>query len=105
MSATLSKSGKTLTATQQGILYGIVTERALDAACAGAADKFAWRRLDKDQTGANLPNELRLLWEAAKPKITTLPAVVIAVNEQVTIHPLPADEAGLLALLRSKGGE
>lgn len=77
----------------------------LDAKTVKDAGHPSWRRLDKDQTGANLPTELRLLWEAAKPKVTSLPAVVIAVNSQVTIHALPADEAGLMALLRSKGGE
>jgi len=65
----------------------------------------SWRRLDKDQAGANLPKELKLLWEAAKPKITTVPAVVIAVNEQVTIHALPKDEQALLELLKKHGGE
>lgn len=84
---------------------GRAVKMYLDSKCVKDGTHPSWRRLDKDQTGANLPAELRLLWEAAKSKVTTLPAVVIAVNSQVTIHALPADEAGLLALLRSKGGE
>lgn len=77
----------------------------LDAKTVKDGTQPSWRRIDKDATGANLPTDLRLLWEAAKPKLTGYPAVVIAVNTQVTIHPLPADEAGLIALLKSKGGE
>lgn len=84
---------------------GRAVKTYLDAKTVKDGTHPSWRRIDQNLTGANLPTDLRLLWEAAKPKITTLPAVVIAVNTQVTIHPLPADEAGLLQLLRSKGGE
>lgn len=77
----------------------------LDAKTVKDGTHPSWRRLDKDQTGVNLPKELRLLWEAAKPKMTTYPAIVIAVNEQVTIHALPKDEAALLALLKQHGGD
>lgn len=77
----------------------------LDAKTVKDGTQPSWRRIDKDNPGLNLPKDLRLMWEAARPKVSTYPAVVIAVNGDVTIHELPKDEATLIKLLKSKGGE
>ena len=77
----------------------------LDAKTVKDGSQPSWRRIDKDNPGLNLPKDLRLMWEAARPKVSTYPSVVIAVNGDVTIHELPKDEAALIQLLKSKGGE
>lgn len=77
----------------------------LDAKTVKDGSQPSWRRIDKDNPGLNLPKDLRLMWEAARPKVTNYPSVVIAVNGDVTIHELPKDEAAMIQLLKSKGGE
>lgn len=77
----------------------------LDSKCVKDGTHPSWRRIDKDQPASGLPEPLKLLWEAAKPKVTAYPAVVIAVNNSVTIHALPKDEAALIELLQQSGGK
>ena len=90
------ESGQTLTAAQNGVLYGVALQVALDTAIGGSAGtdpKFAWRRLDKDANPATLPVGLREMWTAAQKSIkesgSQLPVIAIQVNDTITIEPLP----------------
>lgn len=64
-----------------------------------------FRKWDKDisvfrESSANM----KLLFEAVKPKLTSFPALVIAVDKNATVYPLPATEQETLELLKRYGG-
>lgn len=65
----------------------------------------AWRRWDDDIEIVNEPDDIKALWAAAKPKLTQLPAIITSANGVLSVDPFPANEAELLKLLKSKGGE
>ena len=91
------ESGDTPTAAQQAVLFGKQVEDYLAAKCTGGKD--GWGRRDKDADPATDTTGLKDLWAAVKPKVTTTPALAIAVNEKVTLEPLPATPADAVALL------
>lgn len=96
------ESGTTLTQAQNGVIYGKSVEDYLNAACTGG--KTGWRRRDKDAPGENDPT-MKAIWDVAKPefappKNTAVPALVIQVNDKVTIEPLPATQADAVTLLK-----
>lgn len=68
-----------------------------------------WRRFDKDLTDTQLSKEtdaVKKLWAATKPKLTSLPAVVVVNDTTGELVPLGpnATEAEVLALLKKYGG-
>ncbi len=100
------ESGATITSSQYGILYGAVSEKALDAATLGDQTKFGWRRIDKDAKPDSLPAGLKEFWTAAKPKILNVPCVVFQVNNGAPIiELLPATTAEFSALVSKYRGK
>lgn len=96
------ESGDTLTAAQNSVLYGKAVEDFLNANCTGG--KAGWRRRDKDASSVNDP-PMSVVWAAVKgefapPKNTKVPAVVIQVNDKITIEPLAATPAEMIATLK-----
>lgn len=97
------ESGATYTAAQNGVLYGKAVEDYLTARCTGG--KAGWGRRDKDTDPAADTSGLKALWAAVKPKVTGVPCLAIAVNETVTLEPLPATPAEAVALLKKYAGD
>lgn len=97
------ESGDTLTAAQNGVLYGKAVEDYLTARCTGG--KAGWGRRDKDADPATDTTPLKGLWAAVKPKVTSTPALAIAVDDRVTLEPLPATPAAAVELLKKYSGD
>jgi hypothetical protein len=98
------ESGDTLTAAQQSVIYAKSVSDYLDGACTKEGTQPGWRRFDKDAAGANEPPVMRALWAAVKPKLTTVPCLVVEVNGKADILPLPATTAEAVALFKKYGG-
>lgn len=90
------ESAQTMTQAQTNVLYGNVVEEYLNAKCTGG--KAGWRRRDKDADG-DADATMAALWKAVKPKLTTVPCVVIEVNGNAEIIPLEATPAAMVAKL------
>jgi len=64
----------------------------------------AWKRWDRQVSTDGEGEDWRALWAAAKPRLKTLPVVVISLDNSAEIVPLPSTEAETLKLLRQYGG-
>lgn len=91
------ESGDTLTAAQRAVIYGGAVETWLTANCTGGV--AGWRRRDKDAPGEQ-DATMAALWTAVKPKVTATPCIAVAVNDKVTLEPLPATPAAAVELLK-----
>ena len=87
-------NGATYLPEQIGILDGVKVETAMKDATKGDAAKFAYRRIDAKADPATLPAGLAAVWTKARASIakegSTLPLIVVAVNDVVYIDSLPA---------------
>ena len=92
----VNESGDTMTAAQSGVFYGNVVEDFLNKTCTGG--NKGWRRRDKDADGTNDP-DFAAMWNAVKPKVTSVPCVAVAVNEKVDIVPLEATPDAMVKVL------
>lgn len=96
------ESSKPITPEMQKVMYGSAVVDYLEAKTTpvpGVARGF--RRYDKDVDATNERDpEIKTIWAAVKPKLTTVPCVVIAVNNKATIEPWPATEDAALALFK-----
>jgi len=95
------ESGDTLTAKQNAVLYGKDVEAYLAARCG----KTGWGRRDKDTDPAADTTDLKDVWAAVKPKLTSTPCFAIAANGVVTLEPFPATPADAVALLKRYAGD
>ncbi len=65
-----------------------------------------WRVWDKDVVvSAKESPTMRDLWNAVKPQLNGTPKIIVAVNGDAKVYPLPSTEAETLAFLKSIGGE
>jgi hypothetical protein len=81
-------------------MFGEKVRTYLDAKSKGT------RRFDKDVSAANEKDaDLKALWEAARPKVTTVPCIIVAIGGKADILPFPASEDEALAVLKKYGGE
>lgn len=64
-----------------------------------------WREFDPQITAANEYPGIKGVWDAARPKITTIPCLVVQVNEKIDILPYPKNAAECLATLQAYGGK
>ncbi len=95
------ESGDTLTAAQNGVLYGKAVEEYLAAKCTKDGTLAGWRRRDKDAATTGDTATMNALWAAVKPAVTSTPCVALEVNGKVTIEPLPAT----VAMLKKYAGD
>lgn len=93
----ISETANNLTPEQRAVLDGVTVENFLNATCTGG--KNGWRRRDKDQAGDADPT-MAAMWNATKPKITTVPCVAVGVNDKVDIIPLEATPEAMVAVLK-----
>jgi len=100
------ESGSNMTRPQLVTLNSTKIAAYLNEKCAkddkGHAD---WRRWDKDVDVSKENPTLQQLWAATKPKIDTLPALLIVNDTGGKLMPLPATEAETLAVLKTYGGQ
>jgi hypothetical protein len=64
-----------------------------------------WREYDPQQNVANEQATMKALWSAVRPKITSVPAMVIEVNGNATVMPFPANASEALETLNKSGGQ
>jgi hypothetical protein len=101
------ESSAALTREQQAVIYSPAVAEYLNRKCAkSAAGHPEWRRWDKDVAlSAKESPTMRDLWAATKPKLGTLPQLLIVNDKAGQLYALPATEAETLALLESYGGK
>lgn len=94
------ETSQALTPPMQRVMFGEKVRSYLDA------KSKSWRRWDKDVDATNEKDaEIKALWQAARPKVTTVPCVIVAVGGKADIIPLPADEDEALTVLKKYGGQ
>lgn len=100
------ESSAALTREQLNILNSTQITAFLNTNCAKGADGRAdWRKWDRDISIS--PKESAMiveLWNAAKPKLGTLPQMIVAVDGKATVMDLPATEAETLEKLKTIAG-
>lgn len=94
----------TLPAKQTSILYAKSIADYLTEKTTAEGGLAGWRRFDKDAGTANDQPVMRALWAAVKPKITTVPCMIIETNGKADILPWPASVDEALATLKKAGG-
>lgn len=99
------ETGDTLTAQQTSARDAKSVRDYLTAKTTKEAGGHGWRSWDRDTEATNDPPMMRALWEAVKPKFTTVPCLVVEVNGKVDILPWPANAAECLATLQKYGGK
>lgn len=92
------ESGDTLTAAQHSTIYAKSVSDWLTANTTKDGQFAGWRRYDKDADASSESEPFKGLWAAVKPKVTTVPCVVIERNGKADILPLPATPAEAVAL-------
>lgn len=98
------ESGATLPQQQISVMDARSVRDYLTATTTKDATAPGWRRWDKDIVADTDFPAFRTLWANAKPKITTVPCVVIEVNGKAEVCPFPATPADAIALFKSKNG-
>lgn len=87
------ESSQAMTVAQQRVIFGEKVRQHLDANSKG------WRRYDKDVDASNeRDTDIKALWTAVKPNLTTVPCVVVARGTSAEILPLPTDEDSAIKL-------
>lgn len=96
------ESSDPITPAMQRVMFGQATRNYLDGKTTRHANAGSgWRRWDKDVDATNERDpDIKALWEAAKPKVTTVPCVIVSVNRKADIVPFPADEAAAIELFK-----
>lgn len=92
------ESGDTLTTAQHSVIYAKSVSDWLTANTTKDGQYAGWRRYDKDSDASGENESFKGLWAAVKPKVTTVPCVVIERNGKADILPLPATPAEAVAL-------
>lgn len=101
------ESSDKLTPAERDVIFSPKVEQYLNQKCAkSAGGQPEWRRWDKDVVlGPAVPATLKQLWTDTKPKLGTLPQLLIVNDRNGQLHALPATEAEALTLLKQYGGE
>ncbi len=94
----------TMTLAQAGVYDSQAVARWLNEHCTKDGVTPGWRRYGKDQDASGEFPDVKALWAATKPKLTTLPCLAIEVNGKVDIIDFPATEADALTTLKTYRG-
>lgn len=90
-----------ITPAMQQVMFGEKVRAFLDGKTTPGAGGKGWRRFDKDVDAANEKDaDLKALWKDARPQVTAVPCVIVAVNRRADIVPFPADETAAVALFQ-----
>jgi hypothetical protein len=96
------ETANALTPAMQRVMFGEAVRNYLDAkTTAHPQGGKGWRRFDKDVDARNERDPaLKALWADARPQVSAVPCVIVAVNDKADIVPFPADEAAALELFK-----
>ncbi len=100
----VTESSKNLTQTQNAVINAADTVSYLNSKCTKTNNWPDFRHYDPQTKGEKDYPGLANLWAATKPAITTVPCVIIQVNDKATIEPFPATVADAMTLFRKYGG-
>lgn len=101
----VKESGVTLNAEQMAIPGAKAIRDYLTAKTTPEGGLAGWREYDPQQNVANEQSTMKALWTAVRPKITSVPAMVIEVNGNATVMPFPANVSEALETLKKSGGQ
>ncbi len=96
----VTESANTLTSAQRTVIDAKITRDYLTANTTPEGKWSGWRQYDPQQNVTNEQPNMKALWEAVQPKLTTLPCVVIEVNGKADILPLEATPAAQLEVFK-----
>lgn len=99
------ESGKTYDGVTNGVLYGADLRAFVKDRCTRDGATPGFRLFDQHEDAANELPGIKALWQAAKPKLTAVPCLIVEVNGKADILPLPANQAAALATLKTYLGE
>jgi hypothetical protein len=99
----VTESATTLTAQQNSVIGAKAIRDYLTAKTTPENNVAGWRHFDPQTVPSGQPT-MTALWAAAKPKITTVPCLVVEVNGKAEILPFPANAVEALATLKTYGG-
>ncbi len=91
---------------QLNVWYSTNLKTFLDNRCVKSSDgRPEWRKWDKNivLTGKETQTMAKL-WEATKPNLNVMPAIVIVTDQTGGVYPLPETEQATIELIRQKGG-
>lgn len=101
----VKESGSTLPPGQTSIPGAKVIREYLNAKVTKENGVPDWREYDRDQNTTNEHSGLKAIWDAVKPKIDTVPALVVEVNGAATVMPYPSDVDAAMKILTDAGGK
>lgn len=99
------ETGKNLTPDQNSVLNGKVVQEWLRKNTTPEGGLAGFRRFDKDTDASNDQPDMRRLWEAVKPKVTTVPFAAIEVNGRVEIVPFERTPEEMVAVFKKYKGD
>lgn len=97
----VSESGAALTTAQFGVMYGKAVSDWLDANTTGKE----WRRRDKDAATDGDTAAINDVWNKGKPKVASVPCVVVERNGVVQVVPFEATPEAMVTKLNSIRGK
>jgi PKD repeat protein len=101
----VTESAALLSPQQNAVINAKTTRDYCNAKCTRENNQPDWRSYDP-QTGTTSGYVgIDTTWAAAKPKMTTIPNMIVEVNGKAEILPFPANAAACLATLQSYGGK
>ena len=99
------ESSANMTRQQLAVLSSADVRSFLNRTCTKSPSGLAeWRSWDKDIDVSNESATWQAIWASTKPKLGTLPQVVIFQGQQGWTYSLPDDVAGLMTLLQKHAG-
>jgi hypothetical protein len=99
------ESATTPTAAQAAVLYGKTVRDFLNARTTKEGALPGYRVYDPQANVANEQPTMKALWEAVKPKLTTIPCMVVETNGKADILPFPASQEEAVAIFKKYLGE
>lgn len=100
----VKESGVTLNAEQMAIPGAKTIRDYLTAKTTPEGGLAGWREYDPQQNVTNEQPTMKALWTAVRPKISSVPAMVIEINGNATVMPFPANANEALETLKKNGG-
>lgn len=99
------ETSQPVTPAMQQVMFGEKIRTYLDTKTVKGAAGNGYRRFDPDTKVDNEKDtEIKALWNAAKPHITTVPCVIVATDGKVEIINFPSGEDEALNTFKKYGG-
>lgn len=100
------ETSQAITPAMQQVMFGEKVTSYLDTKTVkSGSGNSGWRRFDKDVKIDNEKDEnIKALWNAARPQVTLIPSIIIAVDGKADIVPFPTSEDEAVTLFKKYGG-